>query len=233
MHLTRSLCLVTLFASTGCGSIHNGDGNLVEQPRTVAAFSKVAVSGGLPAAITVGPTSVVAYLDSNLQQYVETVVENEVLSIRPIHDEDVNPSGGAVIRVNNPRVEGIELSGGVIATAKTSSVATLILSASGGSQLDCSDIRSDRVEIDLSGGSTAKLAGQARALKIAASGGSKLTSTMPTEDLEINASGGSTVDANASNSISAELSGGSKGSIGGNPNFKVVVTSGGSELSYR
>ncbi len=233
MHLTRSLSLVALFGSTGCGSIHNGDGNLVEQPRTVAAFSKVAVAGGLPAAITVGPSSVVAYLDSNLQQYVEAVVENDVLSIRPINSEDVNPTRGAVIRVSNPRIEGIELSGGVVATAQTSSVATLILSASGGSQLDCSNIRSDRVEIDLSGGSTAKLAGQARALKIAASGGSKLTSTMPTQDLELNASGGSTVDANASNSISAELSGGSKATIGGDPSFKVVVTSGGSELSYR
>ena len=40
-------------------------------------------------------------------------------------------------------------------------------------------------------------------------------------------------DANASNSITAELSGGSKGTIGGDPSFKVVVTSGGSELSYR
>lgn len=160
-------------------------------------------------------------------------MDGEVLRIRPINDESVSPSAGAVIRVSNPRIEGVELSGGVVATAQTSSVAVLQLEASGGSQLDCSNIRSDRVEIELSGGSSAKLAGQARTLKISATGGSKLTSALPTEDLEINASGGSTVDANASNSITAELSGGSKGTIGGDPSFKVVVTSGGSELSYR
>lgn len=229
----RSLALVALTASTGCGLVHGGDGKLVDQPRTVSAFSKVSIGGGLPAAISVGPTSVVTHLDSNLQQYVEAVVDGEVLRIRPINDESVSPSAGAVIRVSNPRIEGVELSGGVVATAQTSSVAVLQLEASGGSQLDCSNIRSDRVEIELSGGSSAKLAGQARTLKISASGGSKLTSALPTEDLEINASGGSTVDANASNSITAELSGGSKGTIGGDPSFKVVVTSGGSELSYR
>lgn len=233
MHLTRSLTLVALIGSTGCGLSHSGDGNVVDQTRTVSAFSKVAIAGGLPAAITVGPTSVVTRLDSNLQQYVEAIVDNEVLTIRPIKGEGVIPSAGALIHVTNPRIEGIELSGGVVATAQTSSVAILLLEASGGSQLDCSNIRSDKVEIELSGGSTAKLTGQARALKIDASGGSKLTSALPTEDLEINASGGSTVDANASNSITAELSGGSKGTIGGNPSFKVVVTSGGSELSYR
>ncbi|MFO0723256.1 MAG: DUF2807 domain-containing protein [Myxococcota bacterium] len=226
----QRLALALLLCS-GCSVVH-GDGNLVDQPRSVGAFSKVSVSGGLPADIKVGAASVVVHIDQNLQAEVSATVEGDTLVIkRASPSRQISPSSGTIVRIASPRVEGIDLSGGSRTTALTSSVATLSLALSGGATLNASGIQSAQVNVDASGGSTAVLEGTATGLKISGSGGSHLTSRLPTADLVLDISGGTSVDAKASRSLHATASGGSHATVHGSPTEKVVEESGGSSVN--
>ena len=208
---------------------------MTEDRRKVEDFSSVEVHDGLHGTITSGPTSVVVKIDSNLQQYLRTVVSGRNLDVGGPDDSvgvDMHPSRGHEIRIQSPRFERIALSGGSDFVANVTPTETLTLKLSGGSHLNARSVDSKQVRVSASGGSTLNLEGRAPTLTIEGSGGSQLKSALPAESVEVHAGGATTVEVRATRSIRVHASGGSRVVVHGHPTEQNVEKSGGSTVTF-
>ncbi len=229
-HLARFLVFATIAATlVACGGVA-GSGNPATEPRTVTAFSKLEVAGGVHVTFTTGPRSVSITADDNLIRHVETVVRDGTLIVRLTHP--VLDTSGITARISNDVLEGLGLSGGSSFTGPVTATENLDLAASGGSTAEISGAPSSHVSANASGGSELTLVGgSAKRLSLNASGGSKILSHgFAAEDGIVDVSGGSSICVLCTKSISGNASGGSTITLSGNPAITNVESSGGSRL---
>src|SRR5262249_44881752 len=196
-----------------------GSGNVKEEVRNVGEFSGVQVGHGFTANIAVGPsTSVKISADDNLLPLIKTEVRNGDLVIETDRSSSFQSSNPITISISTPKLERIAASGGAAVTADGTTGPRFSASVSGGGSAKVSGLKSDQVNVSASGGSRVELAGKAKSIKAQLSGGASLRANdVPTESVEVEGSGGSRAEVNASASLDASLSGGSRVTVNGDP----------------
>ncbi|AKQ70084.1 hypothetical protein A176_006996 [Myxococcus hansupus] len=202
----------------------------------VADFDEVSVSHGIKAEVKVGPKSVRLEGPAELVSRIQLEVDDGELHTRVDKSAFNKFRGGSVrLYISSPRIEGIHASGGSRVDAEASRTDKFEVEASGGSIVKVRGVDARQVEAEASGGSDVTLSGQATDLDVEVSGGSTLRAldVKGVKTLDAEASGGSRVEADATERISGEASGGSTLQLVSRPSRNEVTSSGGSRILYK
>lgn len=224
--LLLSACLIGNFGGT------IGNGNVVNDTRTVEDWSQLQVEGGISVEVTADtPGEVTVRTDSNLMDSIETVVDGGTLTVKVRDGEFIGMMTTLTVVAGSDNLSSVTASGGSQVEASFHKNDAIQLVATGGSVIRGADLQSATVTAGLSGGSVMELAGTADHLHVDASGGSALNSA---DLLLLNAmtlgSGGSTVEISASGVVTGDMSGGSVLVVHGGADTTAVTQSGGSEV---
>lgn len=211
----RLFALIALGLASGCRPRVHGNGREVTVSVPVhAGFTRVSLSAGLRAVITVGPPASVRLVgDEALVPLVRVTSRGDLLTIEPQPGRDFSGETPVTAEISMPRLNGAE--------------------ASGGASIDATGITVGSVRAGLSGGARATLSGAVDTLELDASGGARLDAEQLTaRAVTIDASGGASATVHATAAITGTLSGGARLRVLGAPPSRAVQTSGGASVSY-
>ena len=235
MMRTILLSVIALAATMSCiaqGRIQ-GNGQTVERQRSVGTYKALSVRNGLDVEISGDLTEgIIVVADENLQEYVETKVEDGTLKITMKHGYGyrfngkspkvivpnmgqltaISVSGGSDVYTKNTTLQGdvlsIACSGGSDFNGEIN-VKTLDVACSGGSDFNAS-VEAEQCDLAISGGSDGDLSGYANVCSVSVSGGSDFKAhRFVTKDCDLSVSGGSDVDVHCTERLSAKVGGGS------------------------
>lgn len=211
----------------------DGSGNIKEEARNVAGFSAVSVAQGVSANISVGPkTSVTVSADDNLVPLVRTEVTNGRLSIG-FAESHVRSSHPIRVNVTTPELSSVTASGGSSVTVEGTTGPNFHADASGGAVLSVNKLSSEQIKVGGSGGGRVTLSGGAKHLMVNMSGGSTVKALdVPAATVTLSGSGGAHAEVAASEALEANLSGGAKVRVKGNPPKRSINRSGGAEVRF-
>jgi len=242
MKTARICVLVSFLALSACAQAQAQQPRKDEssaqkgESRDVPDFDGVAVSHGIKAEVRVGPKSVRLEGPADLVARVQLEVKDGVLTTEVKRDGLFNSFRGSKVRlsVTLPKVRSVSASGGGHVEAEVTDTDAFSVAASGGAVVSVRGVDARKVEAEASGGSRVKLAGSARELAAEASGGAEVLAldVKGMKTLRAEASGGSRVEADVSDSVTGDASGGSTIRLMSRPGRSDVDTSGGSRVTY-
>jgi len=157
------LLLVVLFSAcrfTG-GRRVRGNGNVIMQNRNIGSFSGVRVLGGMDAVLRSGTAYAVnVETDANLQKYILTNREGDVLVIRTRNGYNLHSDNNIKIYVTAPALEEITIggSGSVTSAEKLAGSRKLQIHVNGSGDVKL-DVDAPEVEAETNGSGTIILAG--------------------------------------------------------------------------
>jgi hypothetical protein len=229
---TVLLCAALLIAGCADMTFVPGSGNTVREERSVDDFTAVSICCGMHLEFTEGDQiTVVLEGDDNLLPDIETVVQDEQLTVRfrrPFTFFSVQRNRAVTAIITAPTLQGLELSGGAEANADQITTDTLHLLVSGGSHINIDTLRVDQLSAELSGGGEIRIdTGTINQQEVDASGGSHyrledVQSSSATLDL----SGGSEAHIRVSESLHVNASGGSELNYAGSPTVEQNISGG-------
>ncbi|MFP2932689.1 head GIN domain-containing protein [Pyxidicoccus sp. 3LG] len=204
--------------------------------RDVPDFDGVAVTSGIKAEVKVGPKSVRLEGPSDLLARVKLKVKDGMLVTEVEREGIFSSFRGSKVRlyVSNPRVESVSASGGSHIDADATDTDEFDAEASGGAVVSVRGVDARKVDAEASGGSRVTLSGRAQQMDAEASGGAVVNAmeVRGLKTLDAEASGGSRVEADVSDSVTGDASGGSIIQLVSRPGRSDVDTSGGSKVTY-
>ncbi|HVG57583.1 MAG TPA: head GIN domain-containing protein [Hyalangium sp.] len=203
--------------------------------RDVPDFDGVQVSNGLSAKVTVGPKSVRITGDEKQVSQVRTEVVDGKLVVKMEKKGwfGSNSGKGVQITISSPKVTSVEASGGADVEAEVSASESFVAEASGGGDVSVSNLDVKKLKVDVSGGAEATVKGRAELADMEASGGAEIHARdLSLKTLKVDASGGCSVEANPTDSISADVSGGSSVHVDSAPTQREVSSSGGAKVVF-
>ncbi|HSB94649.1 MAG TPA: head GIN domain-containing protein [Flavitalea sp.] len=165
------LVLVSLMLFTGCrflgGKKVRGNGNVVTQERSVGSFRGIRSSGSFDVVIANGPAqSVRIEAEDNLQEYIEAVVEGDVLSIRTREGFRLSPKKDLKIFVTSSSLNEVKVSGsGDITSEGTISVSNPMKFEINGSGDIKVNVDAPEVEAEISGSGDMHLEGNVKSFR--------------------------------------------------------------------
>ena len=242
MMTTRVSFLVSFLALSACAHAQareEQDSAAAQkgEVRDVPDFDGVAVSHGIRAEVKVGAKSVRLEGPPDLLARLQLKVEDGILVTRVERQGFFDNFNGSRVslHVSNPRVESVSASGGSRIEAEATNTDAFSAEASGGAVVSVRDVDARKVEAEASGGARVTLSGRAREIDAEASGGAvvRALDLKGVKALEAEASGGSRVEADASDRVSGDASGGSVIQLVSRPDRSDVETSGGSKVVYK
>ncbi|MFL5347572.1 MAG: head GIN domain-containing protein [Hyalangium sp.] len=210
------------------------EGATREETRDVPDFNGVEVSHGMKAKVTIGPKSVRISGDEKQVSQVRTEVVDGKLVFRVEKGSWWGSSSkGLHLTISTPKLTSVGASGGADVDAEATAADTFSVDSSGGSDVSVRNLDAKKVKVEISGGGEVTLKGRADTLNVDASGGSQVHGKeLSLKSLDVDASGGAGVEANPSERIEAELSGGSTVHVDSAPNQRDVSTSGGAQVVF-
>lgn len=229
--LRVALIIPTLLLSAAAFAEDPGKGSV----RDVPDFDGVQVGGGLNAKVTVGPKSVRITGDEKQVSQVRTEVVDGKLVVQMERKGLFGSSSGKGIQVtiSSPKVTSVDASGGADIDAEVSATENFLAEASGGGDVSVRNLDAKRLKVEASGGGEVTLKGRAEMADMEASGGAEIHAReLSLKALKVDASGGCTVDANPTDSISADVSGGSTVHVDSAPAQRQVDSSGGAKVVF-
>ncbi|NOK23125.1 head GIN domain-containing protein [Corallococcus carmarthensis] len=232
---TLSLLAACCLAATAC-TAHAEDAAKPSQDsgeaRQVKDFHGVSVSHGMHAEVKVGPKSVRLEGSAENLSRIQLEVEDGILTTRVERKGWSGLNGRVKLIVSSPRIDHVEASGGSHMNADVTASDEFDAEASGGAVLTVRGVDAKKVDVESSGGSEITMTGRARELDAEVSGGSQLHAQQlqGVSTLEVEASGGAIVEANASDSVTGDASGGSIVRLSKRPQNAQLDVSGGSRL---
>jgi Putative auto-transporter adhesin, head GIN domain len=210
------LILLAALAVSGCGGIGPGrtpSGTTATSRIDAAGVTRLDVAYGFDVRVRLGqPEAVTITYDDNLADLLDVRVDGRTLRIQlqPNSNLDHRPTLRA--EVTMARLEELRAAGAsTVTVASKLPGANLRLLVSGSSRVAATDLAVDRAEATVSGSSRLELTGTANALSARGSGASR----------------GSV---NVTGTIAAQVSGASKLTYAGTPQFTKRDTSGGSSI---
>ena len=192
-----------------------GSGNIITKEDQFSDFTEVDAGSGFTVEISESSSyDVIVTADDNVMEYVEVSKSGDTLNVRVRWGISFR-SVTLKIRITMPRINKIELSGGV--------------------QGKIEDFTStNQLSIDLSGGSQLTGQGSAGDLTVDASGGSQLHfRECSVQNANIELSGGSQATINLDGTLNADLSGGSQLYYYGDATPGEIETSSGSQITKK
>jgi hypothetical protein len=224
------------FGASAQTTIHDD----MAQPRTVAAFHGIRVSGGIDLYLSEGePAVAVSGRSIEFRDRIRTAVENGILKIWYEWNDGKNVVWGnsknLKAYVSAKMLDQLSASGGSDVIVDGSiNAASLKLDLSGGSDFKGKVTVQGKFDAQLSGGSDADISGSAGSLSVSASGGSDFNGKeLVTDTCSADASGGSDIDVTVNRELRASASGGSDVYYRGNPTVAESHKSGGSDIKKR
>ncbi len=227
--LRTALAVPTLLLSLSAFA----EGASREETRQVDDFNGVEISHGLKAEVTVGPKSVRLSGDEKKLSQVRTEVVNGTLMVRMEKESWHGSAHGIRVIISTPKLTHVDASGGSQVEAQATAADSFSAEASGGGSISVKNLDSHKLSVEVSGGSEVTLQGRADELKLEASGGAQVHGKELTlKSLDVDASGGTQIEANPSERIEADLSGGSSVDVDSNPTQREVSSSGGAQVHF-
>jgi hypothetical protein len=210
------------------------EGAAREETRDVPDFTGVEVSHGLRAQVTIGPKSVRVSGDEKLVGQIRTEVVDGKLVVRVEKSSWWGSSSkGVRVAISTPKLTSLEASGGCNVDAEASAGDSFSVESSGGSDVSVRNLDAKKLKVDISGGGEVTLKGRADTLNVEASGGAGVHGKeLSVKSLDVDASGGAEVEANPSERLEADLSGGSTVHVDSAPAQREVSVSGGAQVVY-
>lgn len=132
------LLLTGLLNSCFVDVIEFGNGELIEESRTIPEFDAIQVAGSMHVYFEYAENpEVLVSCESNLMQYIETAVSDTELIIRTPFNVSVRPTKTIEVYVKGPYVDELRLSGsGMIYSSDVIEAHTLELKVSGSGEMD-------------------------------------------------------------------------------------------------
>ncbi len=216
------LSLFTLGFSSLTIAQQKGNGEVIKQERTVDSFNSMKVGGAREVVLIPGDVfKVVVETDSNLQEFVEVEVNNNMLEFSD--NKFIKKYTIMRFYVTAPTFKTLKISGA--ADVKSEGVLKgddLRLHVSGASDVDL-NLDYASAMLDVSGASDVVLAGKATTCTISCSGASEvMAKSFETVNSVVNASGASNCSVNATSSLTYDASGASEVRFTKNPEVVVV-----------
>ena len=229
-------CIVLLFSSCkydiNLGNRNNGNGNITIQTRTANSdFQKIDVSSGIEVVVEqTDAKSITVEADDNLQKFISTKVENNILIIKS--EGGYNATQTPKVTVKMPVISGLNSSSG----SKISSVNTLIttsikVESSSGSEINIA-VEADAISLESASGSSIKARGKALKLETVSSSGSEIDAEqLMTNEVISQSSSGSTTTVSPILILKADATSGSSINYRGAPKTLEDKTSSGGSIN--
>ncbi|MEO0059261.1 MAG: hypothetical protein RLZZ312_908 [Bacteroidota bacterium] len=236
-YLTKCIVIaITLFLLASCkssiewGDGRKGSGTVTTQNRIAnEAFSKIKVQQGIIVELSQNDSqSIAVTADDNIQDLIETKIENGTLTISA--KESYNSTTSPRVAVSTKIIAALTASSGSeIKSFGQLSSTKLDVKSSSGSTIKI-DVEADDLSLDSSSGSTINAAGKALKLETSASSGSSINAKkLLANDVFAQASSGSSTNISPIVSLEGKASSGSSVNYHQAPKIiKIEESSGGS-----
>jgi hypothetical protein len=232
---TTLVILLAALAVSGCGSIGPGrtpSGTTATTRIDAAGVTRLDVAYSFDVRVRLGqPEAVTITYDDNLADLLDVSVDGRTLRIQLKPNSNIDHRPTLRAEVTLARLEEIRAAGAsTVTVASKLPDSGLRLLVSGSSRV-AADLALDRAEATVSGSSRLELTGTANTLTAQGSGASNLElADLRLRDLDIQLSGASRGSVNVTGTIAAQVSGASKLTYTGTPQFTKRDTSGGSSI---
>jgi len=244
--------LFSLFLSSCFNNLFiDGNGDVVEEERTVPDFTQVSSSGDFDIYFEYADEpEVTISAESNLMMYIESVVYNNELKIRTPYNVNLRNHKTIEVYVKGPFVDKIVLSGSGLIHTDTIYSDKLYLTTSGSGKIETAFIggeiitnlsgsgqlnvytESDYAEVNISGSGKIYLEGSSTEALFTISGsGTFYGYNYPVNELFIKVSGSGNLYINAIDYLEATISGSGNVFYHGNPQIKTSISGSGSVTS--
>lgn len=212
------------------GNDIEGNENITTETRTITEdFKSIEVSTGIEVTIEQSNTkSVTVITDSNLQEIINTTVENGVLVIHPSESYDASQAPKIIIKM--PVIEALEASSGSeIRSTNTLKGTNISIVTSSAAEVNV-NIEFENITLDASSGSSITANGKAIKLETSASSGSEISAKdLFANEVIANASSGAEIIVRPILSLNAEASSGADINYNTHPKtIQKKISSGGS-----
>lgn len=216
------------------GKGKKGNGDVIDQKRTIDAFSSVRSSNAIKVELIKGDSpKVVVRTDSNLQENIKTVVKDGKLriyvkgSIRKYHIMKVFVTFTELERLSSSSASEIIAKDKIVADSFS-------LSASSASSIEIRELEANEVDVDISSAANIELAGKCEKLKVEASSASDADLyDLKANVVEVDASSAADVNVCALVKLDAEASSGADVNYKGTPERLSTEENSGGDISKR
>ena len=187
-----------------------GNGNITTQARSAGQFNSVDVSGSIDVYVKQdSSSSIKVEADENLQQYIETIDDGNVLRIKTEEGYNLRSSRQIKVYVSSAVFKRFEASGAcdIFSEGKISSSFDIDLGLSGSCEVTM-DINAPKISADVSGACTVKLKGETKDFKLQGSGSTDVKCfDLIAENVDLDISGAGDAEVYASGKLSGSISG--------------------------
>jgi hypothetical protein len=229
--VTVAATAVALLAGTGVAAA-------ASKVLDLESFSRVEVSSGIDAVITIGATQSVTADSPYQEQLDELQIEVRDGRLKAWVDWNIfdlldfaGVDRQIVLTITVPALTEINANSGADVDATGITGDAIVLRASSGADLDVKGAAGTRYDIDSSSGSDVDIEGTCSSAKIVSSSGSNVRADkLLCLDVDANASSGSDLDVYASASVKADASSGADITVRGKPAQTAVQSSGGADI---
>jgi hypothetical protein len=208
------LCLcVAIFA--GCTKQRvKGNGKPVSESRSVEAFHAIELKGNYQVVIKPGqPQKTIVNTDENVEPFIETTVQNGVLTIKSKSDVNIKPSVTPIVIIDTNELSA--------------------LSIKGSSDINVEGLNINELTTDIHGSGNIYLAGKTNRLTIRIEGSGKVDSEkLIAKSVIINLKGSGEVSTTAEQNLDIVLSGSGKINYVGNPTSLKQTIRGSGEITH-
>ncbi len=187
-----------------------GNGNITTQPRSAGEFNSIDVSGNIDVyARQDSSSSVKVEADENLQQYIETINEGNVLRIKTQEGYNLRSSRAIKVYVSSAAFKKFEASGAcdVYSEGKITSSSDIDFELSGSCDATM-DVNAPKISVNMSGAGSIKLKGETKDFKVRGSGSTDVKSfDLLAENVNLDLSGAGDAEVYASAKLTGSISG--------------------------
>ncbi len=187
-----------------------GNGNVTTQTRSAGQFNSIDVSGNIDVYVKQDSTaSIKIEADENLQQYIETIDDGNVLRIKTEEGYNLRSSRQIKVYVSSATFKKFEASGAcdIFSDGNISSTSDIDIGLSGSCDATL-DITAPKVSADVSGACTIKLKGQTKDFNVQGSGSTDIKCfDLLAENVDLDISGAGDAEVSASVKLTGDISG--------------------------
>jgi hypothetical protein len=207
-----AVALLLLFSS--CREIFakriRGNGNITTQTRSAGQFNSIDVSGSIDVYVKQdSASSVKVEADDNLQQYIETIDDGNVLRIKTREGYNIKSSRQVKVYVSSAMFKRFEASGAcdIFSEGRITGSSDINVNLSGSCDVTL-ELSAPKILADVSGACTVKLKGETRDFNIKASGSTDIKCfDLVADNIDLNISGAGDAEVHANTKLSGDISG--------------------------
>jgi len=186
-----------------------GSGRSASETRSVADFTRIAISGSMNLSVSQGDkTRVVLQADDNLLPMIETVVDGGRLEIRFKRGESYSTRSSVNITVVTPRLTGLSAAGSGDIKLDTLNTPSLKIGISGSGNAVLLALTTEDLAVTVSGSGDVRGTGKAAKLKVSIAGsGDVRLGEVKADDVTVSIAGSGDATVNAQKTLNVSIAG--------------------------